>query len=104
MLGDVDRLPDQLREAAWFVCSEALVNVARHADASRVTVRAVEHSGAFVIEITDDGRGGAKITRGLRGLADRVEALGGTLVLESPAGGPTVVRAQLGRELQGLPV
>ena len=104
VLGDIDRLPDQLREAAWFVCSEALVNVARHADASRVTVRAVEHYGAFVIEITDDGRGGARITRGLRGLADRVEALGGTLVLESPPGGPTVVRAQLGREMQGTPV
>ena len=95
VVGNVQRAPDQLREAAWFVCSEALANVARHADASHVTVRAVADSSTLVVEIGDDGRGGATIARGLRGLADRVEALGGTLVLESPPGGPTVIRAEL---------
>jgi hypothetical protein len=93
--GDLQRAPEHVREGAWFVCSEALANVARHAGASRVAVGATACESTLRVEIGDDGRGGATITRGLRGLADRVEALGGTLILDSPRGGPTLVRAEL---------
>jgi hypothetical protein len=101
--GEVDRVPEPLREAAWFVCSEALANVARHANASRVRVRAVVDGHALRVEVRDDGVGGASAERGLRGLEDRVDALGGTLTVESPRGGPTVVHAALPLSNQGLP-
>ncbi|MGO9899000.1 MAG: sensor histidine kinase [Solirubrobacteraceae bacterium] len=101
--GDLTTASEHVREAAWFVCSEALANVARHAHAGHVTVRAVAGDRTLQLEISDDGRGGATITRGLRGLADRVEALGGTLTLDSPPGGPTAVRADLPLETQGAP-
>jgi signal transduction histidine kinase len=70
------------------MCSEALANVAQHAQASRAAVM-VEHAGdALELMVSDDGRGGAALSGGLRGLADRVDALGGTIVVSSPAGGP----------------
>jgi signal transduction histidine kinase len=76
------------------MCSEALANVARHAQASRAAVM-VEHAGdALELMVSDDGRGGAALTRGLRGLADRVDALGGTIVVSRPVGGPTAIRAR----------
>ena len=59
------------------------------------TVHALIDETRILVEIGDDGRGGATVARGLRGLADRIEALGGTLVLESPTGGPTIVRAEI---------
>jgi signal transduction histidine kinase len=83
--------------AAYFVCAEALANIAKYAQASRVAVRA-EHRGArLAIAIDDDGVGGADPGRGsgLRGLADRVEALGGTLSVDSPQGGGTRLRAEI---------
>jgi signal transduction histidine kinase len=68
----------------YFVCSEALANVAKHASASAVQISVTQRSGAIIVEVTDDGVGGADPQgRGLRGLADRVETLGGTLTVAS---------------------
>jgi signal transduction histidine kinase len=83
--------------AAYFVASEALANVAKYAAASAAAVRVTRAGAEVVIEIADDGVGGADPSRGsgLRGLTDRVEALGGRLRLASPADGGTVVTAEL---------
>jgi signal transduction histidine kinase len=91
------RLPGPIELAAYFVVAEALTNVARHSGASRAGVRARVEDTRLVLEVTDDGRGGADPDRGsgLAGLADRVAAVDGVLVLLSPAGGPTLVRAEL---------
>jgi signal transduction histidine kinase len=93
--GDASAVPDAYRAAAWFVCSEALTNVARHASATSVAVRLDVSERELSVEVEDDGRGGATLERGLRGLADRVEALGGRFTLSSPPGGPTRIRAVL---------
>jgi signal transduction histidine kinase len=79
------RLPRRVAVAAYFVCAEALANVAKHAAASRVAVAVTASEDRVKVEITDDGVGGADPRRGsgLRGLADRVETLGGTLRVES---------------------
>jgi signal transduction histidine kinase len=92
-----ERLPEQIELAAYFVASEALANVAKYADASEVTLRARRNGRMAVIEVTDDGVGGADDSKGsgLRGLADRVEALDGRLSVVSPAGAGTVVTAEL---------
>jgi signal transduction histidine kinase len=92
-----DRLPEPVALAAYFVASEALTNVAKYAQASAVTVRVSQHAGSAVIEIADDGVGGADEAggSGLRGLADRVAALDGRLRVVSPAGAGTVVTAEL---------
>jgi signal transduction histidine kinase len=76
---------------AYFVCSEALANVAKYGAASHVAVSVRSDPGATTVEVKDDGVGGADPGRGtgLRGLADRVEALGGTLTVDSPPGGGT---------------
>jgi signal transduction histidine kinase len=94
---DGPRLPQPIEFAAYFVASEALANAAKHARAGVVTVRVRRDGSTAVIEIADDGVGGVDPTAGsgLRGLADRVEALRGRLTVESPAGGGTVVRAEL---------
>ena len=93
--GDLDELPESHRAAVWFVCSEALTNIVRHANATRVAIRLNAVVGQTEIEVVDNGVGGASLERGLRGLADRVEALDGSFTLSSPRGGPTVVRAVL---------
>jgi signal transduction histidine kinase len=88
-----DRLPEPIEVAAYFVASEALANVDKHARASRATVRVRRSPRGAVIEITDDGIGGADDAHGsgLRGLADRVEALEGQLgVVSNPGAGTTV--------------
>jgi signal transduction histidine kinase len=92
-----ERLPEPVEVAAYYVVSEALANAAKHAGASLVTVRATAEDGVAVVEIADDGRGGAVASEGsgLRGLADRVEALGGRLTLDSQAGRGTRVLAEL---------
>jgi signal transduction histidine kinase len=92
-----DRLPEQVEFAAYVVASEALTNVARYAHASAASVRVTRTHGRVVIVIADDGVGGADPARGsgLRGLADRVEALGGGLRLASPLDGGTVLTAEL---------
>jgi signal transduction histidine kinase len=91
------RLPEREQLAAYFVVSEALANVAKYARATAATVRVRRTVTGASIEIADDGVGGADATSGsgLRGLADRVEALGGRLRVASPAGGGTVVTAEL---------
>jgi PAS domain S-box-containing protein len=91
-----ERLPASVEVAAYYVVAEALTNVARYAEASEVRVRVVRENGNACVEIADDGVGGALSGgSGLRGLADRVEALGGRLELESPVGVGTVVRASI---------
>ena len=91
------RLPEPVELAAYFVVAEALTNVAKYAQASEASVRAWRDGELAMIEVSDDGVGGADDSRGsgLRGLADRVEALDGRLRVVSPAGAGTVVTAEL---------
>jgi signal transduction histidine kinase len=94
----VDPRPSAAVEsAAYFVVSEALVNVARHSGATRATVDIARSRDRLVIEVHDDGCGGADPERGtgLAGLLDRVTALGGRLDLISPPGGPTTLLAEV---------
>jgi signal transduction histidine kinase len=94
---DLDRrLPDQVETAAYFLVSEALTNVAKHSHASEVRVKAMYAGDMLSVEVADDGIGGAAVGggTGLRGLADRVEALGGTLTVSSPLGRGTTVHAE----------
>jgi signal transduction histidine kinase len=92
-----ERLPAPVEAARYYVASEALANVVKHANASRVEVRVTHTTAAAAVEITDDGLGGADTGggSGLRGLADRVEALGGRLTVRSPGGGGTSVRGEV---------
>ena len=92
-----ERLPAPVELAAYFVACEALANVAKHAQASQATVRVSRRDGLAVVEIADDGAGGADESAGtgLLGLADRVAALDGTLRILSPRGGGTVVTVEL---------
>jgi signal transduction histidine kinase len=92
-----ERLPEHVELAAYFVIAEGLTNVAKYASASRASVRAVRRDRRLMVEVSDDGVGGADPSRGsgLRGLADRVAALDGTLELESTPGGGTVLRAEI---------
>jgi signal transduction histidine kinase len=91
------RLPEQVETTAYFVVAEALTNVAKYAQASRATVSVTPADGRVFVEISDDGIGGADIASGsgLRGLADRVAAVGGTLEVTSPRGDGTRVRAEI---------
>ncbi|WP_155372933.1 sensor histidine kinase [Catellatospora vulcania] len=95
--GVADRYPSRLENTAYFAASEALGNVAKHAGAATAAVRLAHHGDTLVVEVHDDGAGGADPARGtgLTGLADRVAAVGGRLLLSSPAGGPTLVRVEL---------
>ncbi len=90
-------LPEPVEAAAYYVVAEALTNAAKHARASEVSVRVARANGFALIEVADDGVGGAATTggSGLRGLADRVEALGGRLRLDSPIGSGTTVHAEI---------
>jgi hypothetical protein len=83
--------------AIYYVVSESLTNAAKHAEASSAAVALKCDDGTVTVEIADDGRGGASLAAGsgLRGLADRVEALGGELTVSSPSGAGTLVRAEL---------
>ena len=91
------RLPEPVEAAAYFVVAEALANVIKYASASSVFVRVESGNGRAVVEVADDGAGGADPSRGtgLRGLADRVEALGGRLSVQSPPGEGTRLRAEI---------
>jgi len=92
-----ERLPEPIEVAAYYLVSESLANVAKHAAASSATVEVSRADGQVVVEIVDDGVGGADSERGsgLRGLADRVESLGGRLRVWSPSGGGTRVKAEI---------
>jgi len=92
-----ERLPEQAEVAAYYLVSEALTNIAKHADASTARVDITREDGCAVVEVADDGRGGADSVggSGLRGLADRVEALAGSLTIDSPAGAGTRIRAEI---------
>ncbi|MEA2301101.1 MAG: hypothetical protein QOE44_1636 [Solirubrobacteraceae bacterium] len=91
------RPPPPVEAAAYFVVAEALTNVLKYARAERVTVRAFQEDEDIVVEVDDDGIGGADAGRGsgLRGLDDRVGALDGTLTVVSQAGAGTLVRARI---------
>jgi PAS domain S-box-containing protein len=91
-----DRLPADAEAAAYYVVSEALANVAKYAGATSARVTLARVDGKAVVEVSDDGVGGADPSRGsgLRGLADRVAALDGSLAVVSPPGRGTVVRAE----------
>jgi signal transduction histidine kinase len=91
------RLPPRVEATAYFVTCEGLANVTKHAQATKASVWIARLNGLLAVEIADDGVGGARRLEnsGLSGLADRVEALGGTLRVWSPAGGGTRVRAEI---------
>ena len=91
------RLPGDVEAAAYYVVSEAVANVSKHAHAQRAVVTVVRERGRLCVEVADDGVGGADPTHGsgLGGLADRVAALDGRLRVVSPAGGGTTVVAEI---------
>jgi signal transduction histidine kinase len=99
VIGEVteERLPPTVEATAYYVVSEALANVAKHSGATQATVDAGVAGGLLRVRVTDDGRGGAEPARGsgLRGLSDRVAALGGSLEVESPSGRGTRVVAEI---------
>jgi signal transduction histidine kinase len=92
----VDRLPEEIEAAVYFLCSEALANIAKYASASSVGVSVAAGAGVVRVVVADDGVGGADPARGsgLRGLADRLDALGGSLTIESPPGTGTRLTAE----------
>lgn len=105
------RLPQAVETAVYFAVSEALANVAKHSGATRVTVTGATARRRLTVEVEDDGCGGARLGgtadksaggradgsggTGLQGVADRLSVLGGTLLLSSPPGGPTVFRLEV---------
>jgi signal transduction histidine kinase len=91
------RLPESVEVAAYYVVSEALTNTAKHAHASVVTVEVEAHDETLRLAIRDDGIGGADPRQGvgLVGLSDRIEALGGTLQVTSPAGDGTTLLIEI---------
>lgn len=91
------RLSATVESTAYFVVTEALTNVARHAEARRAKVTVAQAGGRLLIEVTDDGVGGADPDSGtgLAGLAERVESIGGWLRIVSPTGGPTTLMAEI---------
>ena len=91
------RLPERLEVAAFYLVSESLANIGKHAKATSASVEVARIDGQVVVEVIDDGVGGADTERGsgLRGLADRVEALEGRLRIWSPKGGGTRLRAEI---------
>jgi signal transduction histidine kinase len=93
-----ERPAPSIEGIAYFVVSESLTNITKHARAGRAGVRVTQQGGWLVIEVADDGVGGAGVDgsgSGLRGLADRVAAVDGRFTVSSPEGGPTIIRAEL---------
>jgi signal transduction histidine kinase len=92
-----ERLPESIELAAYFVVSEALTNVAKYADATHAQVNVARRNGKLLIEVTDDGVGGADPGNGtgLRGLADRLAVIEGRLEVDSPPGAGTTIRARI---------
>jgi signal transduction histidine kinase len=92
-----ERLPAEIEATAFFICSEALANVGKHASASRAALAITKSDDLVRVVVVDDGVGGANPVggSGLRGLSDRVEALGGRLQVVSPPGSGTRVSAEI---------
>jgi signal transduction histidine kinase len=92
-----ERLPAPVEAAAYYLVAEALTNVAKYAGATAAKVAVTRLDGTLTVEVADDGVGGADpgTGSGLRGLADRVAALDGTLTVDSPPGKGTRVRAEI---------
>jgi signal transduction histidine kinase len=92
-----ERLPEAVELAAYFVVAEALTNVAKYARATHATVDVARENGRVLVQVSDDGVGGANPEKGsgLRGLADRLAVLEGRLEVDSEAGRGTTVRAQI---------
>jgi signal transduction histidine kinase len=91
-----ERFPAEIEASAYFVVAEALTNVVKHAHAARAAVTGAVHDGMLHVEVRDDGMGGADPDgHGLVGMGDRVTALGGTLRIQSPPGGGTLLTATL---------
>jgi signal transduction histidine kinase len=101
-VGDIGRLAPPLESALYFVAAEAMVNVVKHSDASRLEI-SLERSGdggtddMVTLRVTDDGRGGAdpRGGTGLRGIQRRIAAFDGRMTLHSPVGGPTVLTVEV---------
>ena len=91
------RPPERVEVAAYYLVSEALTNILKHSDATTASVSVARRGSQLIVEVADDGAGGADPVTGsgLRGLTDRIEALGGQLELSSPAGAGTTLRAQI---------
>jgi signal transduction histidine kinase len=96
-LDSCGELPLSVQTTAYFVVAEALTNACKHTQSDRIDVRVAVGGGSAMVEVRDDGSGGADSTRGtgLSGLADRVSALGGTLEIHSPVGVGTTIRARI---------
>jgi signal transduction histidine kinase len=94
---DDERYPPSIETAVYFVVAEALANIAKHADARSATVSLAREDGRLLVEVSDDGRGGATALAGggLLGLSDRVAAAGGTLTIASQAGLGTTLHAEV---------
>ena len=92
-----ERLPEHIEATAYYIVSEALTNVAKHAAADRARVSVRRDGAVLRCEVSDDGRGGADTSggTGILGLRDRAEAAGGTLSLVSPPGQGTIGAAQI---------
>jgi signal transduction histidine kinase len=92
-----ERPPAAVESIAYFIVAECLTNVAKHSDATEAAVRVARDSDRVVVEVTDNGTGGAEAHRGggLAGLGDRAATIDGTISVDSPSGGPTNIRAEL---------
>ena len=104
-LDSCGKLPSSVQTTAYYVVVEALTNASKHAGSDRIDVRVAVGEGHAIVEVRDDGGGGVDPARGsgLRGLADRVSALGGTLEIESPVGAGTTIRARIPVTAPGEP-
>jgi signal transduction histidine kinase len=92
-----ERPPAAVESIAYFIVAECLTNIAKHSDASEASVRVAREGGRVVIDVMDNGSGGAEATEngGLAGLGDRAATIDGSISVDSPVGGPTIIRAEL---------
>lgn len=91
------RFSPEIEAAAYYTCAEALANSARYSEASSISIDVTVRAGDLLVVVADNGRGGADAARGtgLRGLADRLDAVGGRIAVDSPPGGGTRLSATI---------